>query len=190
MQDLNVVLIVLGVVVTFVYLWYNQAYRPREKGEGPARHSSFVGSDIPEPKNLFILQYEQISQRVRSREISTAVVGSLFLTVSVLLLCSVAILGERISTLFEYVLVFASVILYSIWLLGFNLPANIVSNRDLYQLRQMEKETEDGLTVHTSLWENMKDTAWSKYFKRQVWIYPFWVLVTVAVLVVHGILIF
>jgi hypothetical protein len=190
MQDLNVVLIVLGVVVTFVYLWYNQPYRPKEKGEGLTRHSGFVGSDIPEPKNLFIIQYEQISQRLRSRETATAVAGSLFLTASVLLLCSSAILGHGISSLFEYVLVFASVILYSIWLLGFNLPNTMVSNRDLYKLSQMEKETEDGLNVHASLWENMKDATWSKYLKRQVWIFPFWVLVAAAVLVVHGILIF
>jgi hypothetical protein len=190
MQDLNVVLIVLGVVVTFVYLWYNQPYRPKEKGEGQTRHSGFVGSDIPEPKNLFIIQYEQVSQRLRSREMSAAVAGSLFLTASVLLLCSSAILAKGISSLFEYVLVFASVILYSIWLLGFNLPTNIVNNKDLYQLRQMEKETNDGLTVHASLWENMKDATWSKYIRRQVWIFPFWVLITAAVLVVHGILIF
>jgi hypothetical protein len=86
-------------------------------------------------------------------------------------------------------LVFSSVILYSIWLFAFNLPTSIVYSRDLYQLRQMEKETEKGLTVHSSLWENTKNTVWDKYLRRQVWIFPFWVLVAASIAVLHGILI-
>jgi hypothetical protein len=187
MQDLNVALIVLGVIVTAVYLWYNQPYRPQENDKDPGRHRGFVSVDIPEPKNLFILQYEQISQRLRLREIVTNVSGSTFLTASVLLLCFTAILREGIDPVFAFLLVFSSVALYSIWLLAFNLPTNIVNSRDFFQLRQMEKETENGLTVHTSLWENTKGMSWDRYFRRQMWIFPFWVLVAAAVAVVHGI---
>ena len=189
MQDLNVALILLGAIVTFVYLRYNQPYRPRENGESPVRRSSFVGFDIPDPKKLFILQYEQINQHLRIRESINIVTGALFLSASILLFSSTVFFQQGMSPLFVYLFVFSSVVLYSIWLLALNLPTNIISSRDLYQLRQMEKETEYGLTMHTSLWENMKNTTWDKYFKRQAWILPFWVLVAAAIATVHGVVV-
>lgn len=186
MQDLNVVLVVLGVVVTGIYLRYNQPYKPQERDDGSAYHCGLASSDIPEAKNLFVLQYEQINERLRSREIMTVVVGSLFLTVSVLLMCSSVVLQQGANSILMYVLVFASLALYSIWLLAFNLPANTVSNGELFQLRQMEKKTENGLNMHTYL-QNVKDKGRDKYFTRQIWLYPFWVLVAVAVLILHSV---
>ncbi len=185
MQDLNVVLVVLGVAVTALYLRYNQSYKPQEKDDGSVYHSGLAGSDIPEAKNLFVLQYEQINERLRSREIMTVVVGSLFLTTSVLLMCSSVVLQQGADSILMYVFVFASLALYSIWLFAFNLPANTVNNRELFQLRQMEKKTENGLSLHT-YFENVKDKGWDKYFTRQIWLYPFWVLIAAAVLILHS----
>ena len=186
MQDLNVVLVVLGVVVSGLYLRYNQLYKPQERNDGSACHSGLAGSDIPEARNLFVLQYEQINERLRSREVATVVVGSLFLTVSFLLMCSSVVLQQGAGSILMYVLVFASLALYSIWLLAFNLPANTVNNRELFQLRQMEKKTENGLNLHTYL-ENVRDKGWDKYLTRQIWLYPFWVLVAAAVLILHSV---
>ena len=185
MQDLNVVLVVLGVVVSGLYLRYNQTSRPQEKDDGSTCHSGFSGSDIPEARSLFVLQYEQINQRLRSREVMNVVVGSLFLAVSVLLMCSSVVLQLGATSILIYMLVFASLALYSIWLLAFNLPANAVTNRELFQLRQMEKKTENGLNLHSYL-ENAKDKGWSLFLTRQIWLYPFWVLVAAAVLILHS----
>jgi hypothetical protein len=185
MQDLNVVLIVLGVVVTSLYLRYNQAYKSSEKDNGLVYGNNLAGNDIPEAKNLFVLQYEQINERLRYREAMTFIVGSLFLTVSVLLMCSSIVFQQTVDSVLIYVLVFASLALYSIWLLGFNLAANTANNRELFQLRQMEKRTDNGLNLHTYL-ENTKDKGWERYFTRHVWVFPLWVLVATGIFILDS----
>jgi len=187
MQDLNVVLVVLGVVVTGLYLRYNQPGKPQEMGDHSSYPVGLAGNDIPETKNLFVLQYEQINERLRYREAMTFIVGSLFLTVSVLLMCSSIVFQQTVNSILISVLVFASLALYSIWLLGFSLAANTINNRELFQLRQMEKRTENGLNLHTNL-ENIKEKGWERYFTRHVWIFPLWVLVATGVSILDSVL--
>lgn len=187
MQDLNVVLIVLGVIVTGLYLRYNQPGRIQENGDHSLCPVGLAGNDIPETKDLFVLQYEQINERLRFREAMTFIVGSLFLTVSVLLLCSSIMFQQTVDSVLVYVLVFASFAFYSIWLLGFDLAANTLNNRELFQLRQMEKRTENGLNLHLLL-EDTKDKGWERYLVRHVWIFPFWILIAVGVLILDSML--
>ena len=50
MQDLNVVLVVLGVVVTGIYLRYNQPGKPQEMSDNSSYPVGLAGNDIPEQK--------------------------------------------------------------------------------------------------------------------------------------------
>jgi hypothetical protein len=102
-------------------------------------------------------------------------------------MCSSIVFQQTVNSILISVLVFASLALYSIWLLGFNLAANTINNRELFQLRQMEKRTENGLNLHTYQ-EKIKDKGWERYFTRHVWIFPLWVLVATGVLILDSVL--
>ena len=178
--------IIIGAIVTFIYLWNNQPYERSETGDtsntgrcGPSYH------DIPDSKDLFTLKYEQINERVRSRENVTVVVGSIFVTASVLLLGSSVDLKQGTNPVLKDALLLASLALYAIWLLAFSLPANKLSSIELHQLRQMEKSSNLGVNVHTYLWDEIRNKSWYKHLRRQIWLYPFWVLILAAVLIME-----
>ena len=178
MENLSVALLVYGVIATCLYVGYNRPYDPKEDSVLPSSIGP-IPDDIPELKNLFSMQYEQVNEAVRSRENVTVVVGSLFVTASVLLMSSAADPLQTGSV--RQMLVLASLALYSIWLLAFSLPANMLSSMELFQLRQMEKKTQNKINMHTYLWEKVKNAGWYKVLRRQIWIAPFWVLVIACI---------
>lgn len=183
MQNSSVILLILGTITTVVYLWYNQPYE--ERNGSAVNNTGLANNDLPEPRALFTIQYEQINERVRSRENVTVVVGSLFVTASFLLMSSSVDLPPGSNLVLKDMLVLASLALYSIWLLAFSLPANKLSSRELCRLRQMEAYADYRINVHTYLWENVRNKGWYRYLRRQIWVFPFWVLVAAAVLIME-----
>ncbi len=182
MQDLSVGLLSYLIVAAFLYWIFNRTYDPKEDLSALPSLEAPTPDDIPDLSGLFILQYEQINERVRSRENVTVVVGSLFVTTSVLLLSSAASSDKGV----KEVLVLASLALYSIWMFSFSLPANMLSSRELFQLRQMERRTQYRINMHTYLWNKVKETGWYRILRRQIWVYPFFVLTTAGIVLLEA----
>ena len=131
-------IIVIGAVISFLYLFYDRIEDVKRPNETKNEPSAISGprNPLPSPdigisrKDLFILQYEQLSEAIHSRDNMTIVGGTILITASVLLLGSSLSFAFQRPIDFSTRLIFVSAALavYIVWLMCFNLTSNRLNN--------------------------------------------------------------
>ncbi len=131
----------------------------------------------------FKIQYEQISANIRSRDNMSIVSGTILITASVVLLASFAELVSRgtIDFNIRIAVVTASLAIYSIWLLGFDMTTNKIDDMCYSKLRKMEREADPRLNIHFDMRARLHGKKWYEWGRRKVWLYLFWVLILLGV---------
>ncbi|TET19328.1 hypothetical protein E3J74_07125 [Candidatus Bathyarchaeota archaeon] len=167
------VIVIFGILVSSYYIYEDRI----EDSEACKKKEQ----QIPKYKDneaLFKFQYEYIGEGIRSRDSISIVAGTVLITASLLLLGSCAQFPDFISKL---PIVFASLAIYSLWLIGFNLTTKKVNALDYSRLRKMEKETDYNINIHTYRLGKVKDENWWKHLRRKIWVWLLWVLIIVSI---------
>lgn len=138
------------------------------------------------------LEYEQLSEGIRARDSVTIIAGTILITASILLLGTTIELKfeENINAQMESLMILASLSIYIIWLLCFNLTSKMVNNMGYKRLMKMEEvgcseeRLYEGSTcgIHHFYGEQMENTRW-KHVRRHVWLFFFWALVTISIMI-------
>jgi len=170
------VVTILGFLISAFYLHYNRIEDPKTmKIPSSWRHFEY-----------FRLEYEQLSNGIRSRDNMTIVAGTILITASVILLASCIDLASRelIGFWTKTMMIFASLAIYVIWLICLNLTSNKLNNISYARLRKMEQCASDPCThesidmeLHRYISKQTHDKLWYKILRRTVWVLFLWVLV-------------
>lgn len=134
-----------------------------------------------EDKNLFMLQYEQISAGIRSRDNISIIAGTVLISASLLLLSSCAVLSGFIIKL---PIIFASLAIYALWLIGFNVTTKKVNDLDYSRLKEMERFSNCNINIHSHRLGKLKDESWWKNLRRKIWLWLLWVLIGLGIAIV------
>jgi hypothetical protein len=139
------------------------------------------------PSEAFKLQYEEISANIRSRDNMSIVGGTILVTASILLLTSaVGLIGQgTIDFNIRVALVLASLAIYSIWMLGFDLTTDKVNDICYSKLREMEMNTKPRLNIHSDMRDRLTHKKWYKYVRRNIWLYLLWVLILLSIVILE-----
>ena len=146
---------------------------------------------------FFKLEYEQLNEHCRSRDNTTIVGGSILVAASILLLGScIQLVGEnKIEFRLKILTVFASLAIYVIWLLCFNLTSIKVSDLYYARLREMERHApapdtfvlrnseQFDMELHRYFREQVKGEWWF-YLRRTIWVLFLWVLAIVGMVII------
>ena len=124
----------------------------------------------------FNLQYEQLSEGLRSRDSMTILAGSILITASIVLLTQAF---SRPTFLEKVSIVAASLSIYIIWLIGFNLTTKKLNSMYFARLRSMEKNR--SIKIHTRNIGEVRDTLWWRVFRQNIWLLLLWVLIFLSV---------
>ena len=166
------VIIVLAVLVSIYYLHLEE----RKDVEMPLAES------WKNPES-FRLEYEQLSEGLRSRDSMTIIAGTILITASILLLATTVELKSRsiIDSKIETLMILASVMIYSIWLICLNLTTKKLNNLYYERLRKMEescigKKEEKSLEnmkcgIHHFIRSQTECKWWYKYFLKHIRIF-------------------
>jgi hypothetical protein len=123
---------------------------------------------------MFKLQYEQLNAEIRGRDNLTIIAGSIMVTASLLLLGILLELRGKINLDSGVLLIFASLGIYSIWLLCFNLTSRYLNRLEWDRLHAMEEARD--FKLHGLIYDQVKTKKWWKYGRRFVWLYFFYIL--------------
>lgn len=183
-------IIVSGVLTSVLWHYLEQ----RENIEIPPAKS---WSD-PE---LFRFEYEQLSEGIRSRDRVTIIAGTILIAASILLLGTNIELRSRnmIDLQIQTLLIFTSLTIYIIWLICFNQTSgklDHISYRRLEKMEESELGKEEGekrvrpeelkCGIHHYIRKQIENKWWYNYLRRPVWLYFFWVLVTVSITILSS----
>ena len=182
-MTLPCLVVIAGIVISAFYVYYDRIDDPKDltsRTDEKALPTNLVQLD---PQEAFKLQYEQIDAGIRSRDNMTSVGGTILITASILLLTSCAELASRETIDFytRAAVVIASLAIYSMWLLGFDLTTDRVNNICYSKLRKMEMEAKPRLYIHSDMREKLRSEKWYNLVRRKIWLYLFWVLILLSV---------
>ena len=174
-------IIVLAVIFSAVYIYH-----------GRLRDVDVPVAESWRSTTWYRLEYEQLSEGIRSRDSVAIIAGTILITASILLLATTIELKftKCINAQMEVLMVLASLSIYVIWLLCFNLTSKIVNNFGYRRLEKMEEVgcseegSFEGLTcgIHHFYREQVENTRW-KHVRRLVWLFFFWALVAISIMV-------
>ena len=144
-------------------------------------------------KTWYRLEYEQLSEGIRARDNASIIAGTILITASILLLgytvqLKYSYLGGSPNSLMETLMVLASLSIYIVWLLCFNLTSRMINNLGYRRLEKMEEigcsedRHFDGVTcgIH-HFYSKYIEGKWWRHVRRLVWLFFFWVLVSVGI---------
>ena len=166
------VIVIIGILVSSYYL-----HEDRIEESKPCKKKEQYTPKY-EDHELFMLQYEQISAGIRSRDNISIIAGTVLITASLLLLGSCAGLSGFIIKL---PIIFASLAIYTIWLIGFNVTTKKVNDLDYSRLKEMERFSNCNINIHSHRLEKVKDENWWKHLRRKIWLWLLWVLIIVSI---------
>jgi len=166
------VIVIFGILISSYYL-----HEDRIEDSKPCKKKEQYTPKYND-KELFMLQFEQISAGIRSRDNISIVAGTIFITASLLLLGSCAQPPDFISKL---PIVFASLAIYALWLIGFNVTSKKVNDLDYSRLKEMERFSNCNINIHCHRLGKVKDENWFKYLRRKIWLWLLWVLIIVSI---------
>lgn len=90
----------------------------------------------------------------------------------------------------KILIVFASLAIYIVWLLCFNMTSNKMNNICYGRLRKMEEHApapdmfEINMELHGYLLKQVRDVWWCRYLRQTIWVLFLWVLVIVSVFII------
>jgi len=168
-------MVIFGILVSSYYLYQDRIEdsKARKKDKKRLETPEYEGN-----KELFMLQYEQISEGIRSRDNQTSIAGTILIAASIVLLSSCIGVANFLTRL---LIVLASLAIYAIWLVQVNLTAKKMNDLDLSRLRDMEDKTQYKINIHTYRLEKVEHTNWWKYFRRKIWLWLLWVLIVLGI---------
>lgn len=166
-------IVIIGVIIFFLY-----HYNSRIEDSKACKEEDLRVPKYKDNEDLFILQYEQISEGIRSRDSVTIVAGTILITASLLLLN----LGAQIQSFsIKLTIVLASLAIYTIWLIGHELTTKKVHNVDYSRLKEMEKNEDYKINIHTYRLKKVEGKIWWKPLRRKIWLWLLWVLIIVSI---------
>jgi hypothetical protein len=176
------VIIIIGILVSAFYLYYNSG-EDREKKHELERDSSNSPPPPPHYEFRFKLQYEQISESMHSRENTTIVGGTILITASVLILSSTLayMFQKPTDYITRLIVVSAALAIYVVWLLCINLTSNLLDDIGYSKLREMEKMIGQKLEIHTHIRDKWEKRKRFKFLRRHQWLWLLWVLIAFGV---------
>lgn len=132
---------------------------------------------------LFELQYEQISNGIRSRDNATVITGSIFITISLILLGTLLELRCTQSIDFgtEVLLIGVIMVIYSIWFVCIDLTSLRLNSLQYQRLVKMEETKK--FRLHRFMRDQVGDDKWLKYVRRTVWLYSFYVFTAISIMI-------
>jgi len=171
---MSCVIVVLGILVSCYCIHYDQIEdsRKSENSNKKSQHTTLEDS--------FILQYEQISAGIISRDNMTIIAGTILITASILLFSSS--MGSA-SLIMKFSIILASLLIYVVWLICFNMTSNKLNNIGYKKLRDMEKDKNYAIDFHTHTFKKVEHEKWWKYLRRKIWLYLFWVLTALGIVI-------
>jgi len=174
-------IVVFTTVVSAVYIYY-----------GRLRDIDVQPSESWRHATLYRMEYEQLSEGIRARDSANIIAGTILITASILLLTAgIELKFQRgVNMQSERLMILASLSIYIIWLLCFNLTSQMLNNMGYRRLEKMEEvgcseervfeDTTCG--IHHFYRGQVENTKW-KHVRRLVWLFFFWGLVVISILI-------
>lgn len=186
---LSCAIFVFGIFVSSYYFYHDrikecettekERVKPTTSEEKPRTPETPKWKENP---GLFKLQYEQISEGIRSRDNITIVAGTILITGSLLLLgiCIQLVSQNIVGIETKMLMIFSSLAIYVIWLICFNLTSKEMNNIGYSKLREMEKDA-GHINIHTQQLNKVRGKKWWEYLRRKLWPWLLWVLIIVSI---------
>ena len=174
-------IMVFTTTISAIYIYYGRLKDIEVRPSESWRHTT-----------LYRMEYEQLSEGIRARDSTTIIAGTILITASILLLATTVELKfqENMNAQMERLMILASLSIYVIWLLCFNLTSQMVNNVGYRRLEKMEEvgcseeRVFDDLTcgIHHFYRGQVGNTKW-KHVRRLVWLFFFWALVAMSIMI-------
>jgi hypothetical protein len=145
-------------------------------------------------ETLFKLEYEQLSEGIRTRDNMTMVAGTILVATSTLILgaCMQLVSENIIDLRMKILLISASLAIYTIWLIPLYATSsklNNISYRHLEKMEEYEIPEKNGdwnkpkdMKVHRYINEQLKSAKWI-HLRRGSWLLFFWVLIAISIVI-------
>lgn len=173
-----------AVAVTGIFIYFTDAEWSKKK----VSEDKHLQEDVRNWKDekyyqLFELQYEQISNGVRSRDNVTVITGSIFITISLILLGTLLELQctQSIDFRTEALLIGAIMVIYSIWFICIDLTSVRLNSLQYQRLVKMEETKK--FRHHRFTRDQVGDDKWLNYVRRRTWLYSFYVLTAISIVI-------
>lgn len=172
----STVVLVWGIITTMIFFYMAERIPRDPKEVSRKEKNSWKHGAI----KLFILQYEQMSAGIRTRDRITIVAGTIMISASMLLLGAL-IQADSIDYELKALAIATIIALYSIWFICVNLTTGRLNGLEYNRLRNMEDARE--FRLHNFVLERIERENWSFYVRRPVWLYFFYILLVLSILI-------